>query len=349
MQALFQGRDPGEPVVCLHTWGQYPFQYLSRQHLYGRIGGEGLARVYDEFREAFPVDWFHVREEYGSHRDEWLTYDTESPPPPAPARGPAESSPGPFPQTIAEVDALFDAHEESRAEVTARVLEQGMYDHVRVLADRHGEVMIFPNQGAPGSGFPAPTWEDQMIIAYRHPEVVEHYVRRSCRRYLGHVEAARDRGAEGFIFSEGYGGACDLISPQLFERIYLEPKREFYAEVRRMGLLGIGYCLGGVVPYLGTIERIGMDGLMIEESKKGFVLDPVEIRRALSPGIVLFGNTDSDLLLRGSPEEIRADVARQAEARKHGTFVFINGSPICPGTPPQNLRTFVEAARSTRR
>jgi uroporphyrinogen-III decarboxylase len=86
---------------------------------------------------------------------------------------------------------------------------------------------------------------------------------------------------------------------------------------------------------------------MIEESKKGFVLDPVSIRRALPERIVLFGNVDSQILRFGTGREIREAVRRQARAGGHGPFVHINGSPICPGTPPDSIRAFLDAARTT--
>jgi uroporphyrinogen-III decarboxylase len=89
---------------------------------------------------------------------------------------------------------------------------------------------------------------------------------------------------------------------------------------------------------------VGVDGVLIEESKKTFHLDPVEIRKRLDPRVILFGNVDSYLLLTGPSSAIRDAVARQAEARAHGPFVHANGSPLCPGTPPEHIEAFLEAA-----
>ena len=189
-------------------------------------------------------------------------------------------------------------------------------------------------------------WARQMTLAVERPEEVERWARVNCRRFLEHVKAARMAGADGYIFSEGYGGAIDLLSPHQYERLFLDTKREFYAEVRRVGLRGIAYVLGNVMPYLELINRIRPDALMIEESKKGFVLDPVEVRKRLDPAIVLFGNLDSVLLLEGDPKRIEAELRRQARALRFGPFVFINGSPLCPGTPAANIEAFLRAAAS---
>ena len=87
-----------------------------------------------------------------------------------------------------------------------------------------------------------------------------------------------------------------------------------------------------------------MSALMIEEDKKGFTLDPTEIRRLLRQEICLFGNLDSALLLNGTPDAIRTEVCRQ-KAAEHGSFVVANGSPLILGTPPENLEVFLEEAR----
>ena len=94
------------------------------------------------------------------------------------------------------------------------------------------------------------------------------------------------------------------------------------------------------------IVDVAPDAVMLEESKKAFVLDPAEIRKELPASIVLFGNLDSQLLLRGTEEDVRRSICEQGEALAHGRFVFVNGSPICPSTPPDNLRAFMDAARS---
>ena len=56
------------------------------------------------------------------------------------------------------------------------------------------------------------------------------------------------------------------------------------------------------------VRESGASGVMIEESKKGFTLDPVAIRAGLPGQMVLFGNVDSQLLLRGTPRRIWAEV-----------------------------------------
>ena len=121
-----------------------------------------------------------------------------------------------------------------------------------------------------------------------------------------------------------------------------------YSEVRKIGLLPIGYWLGDVRRTCGHQQpRHGR--LMIEESKKTFVLDPVEIRKTLRPEVCLFGKLDSTLLRLGEPDEIRTEVRRQLRAADHGPFVLANGSPIVPGTPVENLDAYIAEGRGLNR
>lgn len=330
LAAMFRGTPCAMPPVCLHLWGRYPFEACGVPEVWDAGRGDAFADVYEEFARRFPCDWLHVCE-----GPAWKSRPQ--------TRGGADSD-GP-PLTPESVDAWVAENRDGQTFTKEEVLASGMYAHVRDLAERLGErLMIFPNQGAPGSGFPGLSWEDQLLLIQHRPELVRHYVERDGERFLARVAAAGALGASGYIFSEGYAGVCDLISPALFDRVFREPKRRFYRQVRDLGMIGIGYFLGGIEPYIDTIDAIGADAVMLEESKAGFVLDPIVIRKKLEPRAVLFGNVDSQLLLHGTRAAIREEVRRQAAACGYGLFAIANGSPICPGTPAENLDAFIEAA-----
>lgn len=339
--SALRGVPQTENAVCLHTWGTYPFEIQGKLPIYCHCGGDVLADIDEGFWRLFGSDWIQTRQEL-SHRDIWVTCEAELPHQPPEIAQTSGNTLIPIPETKADIDALFPEPGESMEGELAR----GSFEHIGVLRTRLDEhIFIAPNQGAPGSSIWGLNFEDSLIFAHEQPALTEYYIHRACQAFLPAVQAAKQCGAHAFIFSEGFGGAIDLLSPEDFTRTYLTPKIAFYQAVKAMGLYAIGYCLGDVRPYLHLLEQIPMDGMMIEESKKRFVLDPVEIRRRLKPEICLFGNLDSILLLNGDHAEIRAEVNRQAAALRDGSFIFINGSPIAPGTPPDNLRVFLDAAR----
>ena len=98
------------------------------------------------------------------------------------------------------------------------------------------------------------------------------------------------------------------------------------------------------MPLLSYIRESGVQGLMVEESRKTFHLDVVEIARKLQGKVCLFGNVNTtDLIFRGTPEEIELAVKSQISASKVGPFVMANGSPLVPGTPPENVEALITA------
>ena len=336
--ALFEGAPTSENIVCLHTWGDYPFQHAGQALLHGRCGGKRLAGIYEGFLRDFPIDWLQVRCE-SSGRENWMPDGSPVRPDIGichPLKPQVFPAPGDFPDINAYFEAVPFAH----------ITEHGDFDHVRILRDRLGpEFAIFPNIGGPTAEL-GNSFDEWMITALQKPDKAKENLFRTCREQAFPIaRAAREQGADGLIFSLGYGGACDLISPGLLRRICLEPWQEFFAQVKRLGLHPVGYFLGNILPYLDIIIETDVSGVMIEESKKGWRLDPLEIRKKLPADMVLFGNLDSQLLLNGPPASITKEVQYQARARDQGPFVFINGSPICPGTPGDNLKVFIDAAR----
>jgi len=349
------------PPVVLHSWGDYKvelagfhpkFQYYQ--------GGAELAEIERNFYERFKPDWLHLgsaawrgfwdrprkvedgQAYIGSPGGRWVRirddYSLEDySDVPWWGSGPTLSL-----TSKSEIDDYFA----SIACTEEEILESGRFEHMRILAREYGDrVLIAINDGAPGCGLPDHSFEEMMIACLEKPDLVAYYVFKDCERFLSSVREAKASGAHAYIFSEGFGGSLDLLSPEMHERLELDTKRWFYSEVRKIGLLGIGYWLGDVRPNMRWINSLDMAGLMIEESKKRFTLDPVEIRRLLRSEICLIGNADSLLLRRGSPAQIREEVRRQKKAGDCGPFVVANGSPLIIGTPPENIDAFMDEAR----
>jgi uroporphyrinogen-III decarboxylase len=62
--------------------------------------------------------------------------------------------------------------------------------------------------------------------------------------------------------------------------------------------------------------------------------------------VCLVGNVDSvEVMLRGTPGDVRRAVQAQLPAAKNGGFIASTGSPLTVDTPPENVRAFMRAAR----
>ena len=137
----------------------------------------------------------------------------------------------------------------------------------------------------------------------------------------------------------------DLVGPQVYRRFLKGLHRDYFREIERCGLVPICYFLGDVNPLLEDLTQIGIRGLLVEEGKKSFRLEVGEIWPRLEGRLALFGNLDSIAVLQdGTPDQVRAEVLRQRAAAPSG-FVVANGSPITPGTKPENLQAMIRASR----
>ena len=363
MTKALSGERVTPPPAVLHSWGDYKVELAGSHPKFQYYqGGPELARIERGFYERFKPDWMHLgsagwrgfwdrarKVEDGRAfirsaddtkwidiRDDYSLADYDDVP--WWDKGPKLRL-----ESKDEIDDYFGAQPCTVEEI----VESGRFEHMRILSREFGgRVLIAINDGAPGSWLPDHSFEECMIACVEKPELVAYYIFRDCERFLTSVRAAKECGADAYIFSEGYGGSLDSISPEMHERIEGETKRWFYSEVREIGMLGIGYWLGDVRPNMRLINSLEMDGLMIEEDKKTFELDPMEMRMMLRPEACLFGNADSTLLRNGSPDEIRAAVRHQKRAADFGAFVIANGSPIVVGTPPENVDAFMAEARS---
>lgn len=158
---------------------------------------------------------------------------------------------------------------------------------------------------------------------------------------LQYAQAMRQLGIECMFVEECFSGS-DLISGEDYRRFCWPYLRDLLAELKQLGFLVVFYHTGGIDERLELLARSAADALAFEESKKGFSIEVGEIRRAIGPEKVLFGNTDVVLLRDGNEQQFEADVRQQYE-QAGSRYIASTGSPLTLDTPPEKLSMFVEA------
>lgn len=329
---LLAGEGVKQACVCPHWWGVYKFEIAERR----TKAPMPLEDVDILFYETFHPDSFHlgaaeIRPEFHDPRQDERA------------------------RLLEEVRRLEDPAAVSRFVQMCRytpreVREAGVYAHVERIAQRyHGQAFIVMNEGNsicdilnPGGiiGF-----EEGLVALLEKPDLMRELILGLYQARLDWVRQLRSFGCHAYMGSETYASA-DVMSPAVYERLVFPAQQFFYSAVREAGLVPIVYFLGDVNPLIDYINELGVAALLVEESKKRFELDVVEIRKRLSPGITLFGNIDSvHTLLHSNEQDVRRAVREQMRAAEHGRFVVANGSPIAPGTPERNVHAMIEEAR----
>lgn len=101
------------------------------------------------------------------------------------------------------------------------------------------------------------------------------------------------------------------------------------------------------MPRLPALRQLPIDALMVEESKKNFVIDIGEVRAAVGPDLCLMGNIDAyGIIEKATRAELAAEVARQVRvAGSSGAFIVGLGSPLTLGTPPERVDLLIGNTR----
>jgi hypothetical protein len=228
----------------------------------------------------------------------------------------------------------------------------------QVTADGRGElprriVDEFGSQYMPWVQLPAPfdplpfCWgfESFMVACAESPDLVEYAAGQVVAHDRKRIGLWKALGCE-LIWIED--GLTDQVSPDCYRRLVLPPLQELTAAIRGAGMYSIHYYCGRATDRLEVLLQSGADALALEESKKDFVIDIMQVAGQVDGRMPLLGNLDSiHLLERGTMEQIRREVARQLEAgrRNGGRFLMGYGSPVTPHTPAARARAVADMVR----
>ena len=207
------------------------------------------------------------------------------------------------------------------------------------------------------TGASAPFWalyglfgfEGMMTALHDAPDLVFTVMDDSLEATLEYAQAFKDAGGHGIRVEECLVSA-DMISPAMYERFVLPYEERLFSQLGRMGLKTILYFCGDVMSRLPALRQLPIDALMVEESKKNFVIDIGEVRAAVGPELCLLGNLDSYADVQLAEEvELEAKVARQIRvAGADGAFILAAGSPLTLDTPPERVDLLIRCARQYR-
>ena len=204
------------------------------------------------------------------------------------------------------------------------------------------------------TGASAPFWalyglidfEGMMTALHDTPADVRYMMDMLLDQTLEQAQSFKNAGGHAIRVEECLASA-DLISNKMYEEFALPYEEKLFTALRAMGLKTILYFTGDVMPRLPALRQLPIDGLMVEESKKDFIVDIGEVREAVGPNLCLLGNLDSYETVCCAPEEeLLAEVQRQKQvAGANGAFIVSTGSPLTLDTPPERVDLLVEFAR----
>jgi len=250
-------------------------------------------------------------------------------------------------EALAELERQADAAaaEPGDEEVRA-LLASGRYDVARKLTERYaGEVPFYFYAGSPyNSLLGLLGFQGMMAILIEEPEKAHRILRAQVPRPSARLAAARALGV-GIVFVEECLASADLISPAMYREFvfpYTKQTLDFY---EGRGFRTVLYFSGNLMPLLEDLRELPFTALAFEEDRKNYGIDLSEVRRAMGPERVLYGNVDAPFIERATEAELLTEVSRQVQTAGPDRFVLSPGSPFTPDTALERVRLFCESTR----
>jgi len=247
-------------------------------------------------------------------------------------------------RTADELDEVMDAHLGIHASAADSPEDAGRLDLPRLLVGEFGTEKL------PLAYLGAPCWRcyalwgfhGMMTAVIDFPKLIE----RACSRFLvEELRAVRAFAAAGARAIWVEDCMTDMLSPEQFRRFNLPSLRSLTDAIRRAGLWSVHYYCGRPDDRWELLLESGADALSLEESKKNFTIDIMEVAELVRGRMALLGNIDAiGLLERGTEGDLRREIARQCAAgrRNRNRFAVSLGSPVTPRTPFGRVRLYCD-------
>lgn len=134
-----------------------------------------------------------------------------------------------------------------------------------------------------------------------------------------------------------------LISADMWREYIASHLQHFCDEVHRMDAEAEIYChiCGDVRPILRDLTTIGLNCIAPLDPLGGCRVE--DMRRLVGKEFALMGGVNTLSLLRGTPEEVRAEAVRCIRAGGTG-YILGSGCAVARDTPPENLLALIEAS-----
>jgi len=221
------------------------------------------------------------------------------------------------------------------------------------------EVLAYEGEYAILGGDWSPFWHDAIDLLnfenliykmYDNPEMIDALMKHIVDYYVGVSARIFDAAADVidiFFVGNDFGGQTGpLIGEKIFRR-FLQP------HLKRLIDLGHDYdlkvllhCCGGFAPLIPDMLEIGLDGLQaLQPTCRG--MNPAEIKSQFGGKILLMGAVDTQLLIEGTPDQVRDETRRILEIMKPAGGYICSPSHdyLLPETPVENVIAMYDTLR----
>jgi uroporphyrinogen decarboxylase len=190
--------------------------------------------------------------------------------------------------------------------------------------------------------------ENYFVKMHTHPDVVHAVTRHVVDFYIEantRLFAAAKGLIDAFFFGNDFGSQIDLlVSPESFEEFIHPYFRRLAGQGRQHDLQVILHSCGSIYRVIPSLIDLGVDALHPLQAKAAN-MDANTLATEFKGKVSFIGGIDTqDLLVNGTPEEVKADVRRVKELLGPSLVVSPSHEAVLPNVPPRNIEAMAEAA-----
>lgn len=221
------------------------------------------------------------------------------------------------------------------------------------------EVLAYNGQYAILGGDWSPFWHDAIDLLtfenliykmHDNPELVDALMTHLVDYYVGvstRIFEAASEVIDIFFIGNDFGGQTGpLIGEKLFRRFLLPPLKRLIDLGHDYGLKVLMHCCGGYAPLIPALLEAGLDGLQaLQPTCRG--MDPADLKSQFGGKILLMGAVNTQLLIEGTQDQIRAETRRVLEIMKPrgGYICSPSHDYLLPETPVENVIAMYDTLR----
>lgn len=193
--------------------------------------------------------------------------------------------------------------------------------------------------------------EEYLVKMHTHPELIHAITDRVCGFYLKANErffAAAGEEVDGSFVGNDFGTQLDLIcGPSQFDEFIMPWLRRFVEQAHAHGHHALIHSCGAIHKVIDRLIDAGVDCLHpLQALADG--MDAETLARDFKGRIAFMGGVDTqDLLINGTPDDVKAEVRRLTRLLGPCFVVSSSHEAVLPNVPPENLEAMAIAAVRT--
>lgn len=139
-----------------------------------------------------------------------------------------------------------------------------------------------------------------------------------------------------------------LVDPDMLRQLVLPGTQRLVEQAKSYGLTVVHHSCGSIVPIIGDLYDLGVDVVHpIQALAKGMDAESLKSNYA-ERGIFCGGVDAQELLVNGSPEDIKKEVKRLVGLFPTGLVISPSHEAILPDIAPANVEAMFEAVKETK-